>query len=76
MDNTSLQIEKLAREMNSHKDALIYFVETYLPDCDFEDILPTLHPNLIEKIKQEFREKNYFSKDSPHCKTGSIMDAI
>jgi hypothetical protein len=70
MDNTSLQIERLAYEMKSYKDALIYFAETYLPDCDFEDILPTLHPNLVSKIRQEFIDKKYI----PHLKQQNILD--
>lgn len=72
-DNASLVIEKMAVELGSHKDAFLAFMYKHeIPDP--EDLLEVISPILKEKIKQEFRAKNYFDKDSEFAKQESLED--
>lgn len=69
MDNTTLTIENLAASLGSYIDATVAFKEKF-PDMDFEDIIEVIHPNLVNKIKQEFINSNYF----PDKKSTNIME--
>ena len=71
MDNTTLIIEHMALKTNSYIEAIVDFAEKY-PGTDFEEIVGSLNPVLISKIRQEFIDKNYI----PHLKQKSIMDFL
>jgi hypothetical protein len=57
--NVTLSIENLYLETGSYKDALIEFADRF-EIYDYEDILKVINPILIEKIKQEYIDLNYF----------------
>ena len=65
LDNTSLTIEKMAAENNgSYIEACTIFAEKF-GFHDFEDLIEVLHPLLIQKIRQEFIDKNYIPSLKP-----------
>lgn len=65
LDATSLAIEKLAQEnAGSYIDACTIFAEKFGFN-DFEDLIEILHPLLIQKIRQEFIDKNYIPSLKP-----------
>lgn len=74
IDNASLIIEQMAVDLNgSHKDAFLAFM--YKHDIyDPEDLLEVISPILREKIKQEFRAKNYFNNESENSKQENLED--
>lgn len=73
MDNTSIIIEKLALELGSYIEAMTEFKESRLPGTDYEDIVSTLNPVLIQKIRQEFINKNFVPDEK---KRGSLLDFL
>jgi len=58
MDKMSLEIEQKALELGSYIDAVVDFAEER-GFGEFEEIIPLLDPIVVEKIKQEFIDKNY-----------------
>lgn len=60
LDGLNSEIERLAvAHKGSYIEALIEFREIrQIPD--FEDIVELLHPNIIDKLKQEYVAKKFF----------------
>lgn len=58
LDPTSLRIEEMAASTGSYIDACCDFAERFGFN-DFEDLIDVLHPNLVQKIRQEFIDKNF-----------------
>jgi len=69
VDNVTIQIEVMAAKCGSFKEAFLDFAEMN-EIYDYEDLLATISPNLLQKIKNEFIEKNYF----PDKKQDNILD--
>lgn len=60
LDGLNTEIERLANKHNgSYIEALVEFREIR-EIHDFEDIVELLHPNIVQKIKQEFVSKKFF----------------
>jgi hypothetical protein len=60
LDNFNLEIEKraAAHPTNSYIEAIKDFVEE--KEMDEYDVVELLHPIIIEKVKNEFRQRSYF----------------
>jgi hypothetical protein len=58
LDQTSLRIEELAAKEGSYIEACVIFAEEFGFN-DFEDLIDILNPQLVEKVRQEFIERNY-----------------
>lgn len=60
LDGLSLIIENMAQANGgSYIDAVLEYQElNEIPDV--EDITESLHPHILEKLKTEFKQKNYF----------------
>lgn len=58
LDNLSLRIEELAAKENSYIEAVLIFSEKFGYQ-EYEDILEILHPNIKEKLRQEFIDKKF-----------------
>ena len=71
MDNTTLIIENLALKHNSYIEAVKDFLEQY-PEIDEDDIIKTVSPILVGKIRQEFIDKGYI----PHLKKKNIYNFL
>ena len=58
LSGLSLVIEQYATERNSYIAAIVDFAEE--KEIDVEDVVEVLHPQIIEKLKIEFVQKNFF----------------
>ena len=59
LDPTTIKIEELYQETGSYIEAFIEFTNKF-QIYDYEDVLAVINPILHEKIKQEFKDKNFF----------------
>ena len=59
IDNASLEIERRYLETNDYFEAIHDYRQEH-KILDYEDIIETLNPILINKIKTEAYKKNYF----------------
>jgi hypothetical protein len=75
IDNVSLQIEELAALRGSYIEAFFEFMGNSNIH-DPEDLLEIISPILYEKIKQEFKNANYFPKGSVNEKQDNLCDFI
>lgn len=59
IDNVSLKIEQLAHANGgSYIEAITTFAKEFeIPD--FEDIIEVLNKNVVDKVKQEFIDRNF-----------------
>jgi hypothetical protein len=58
LDLFNENIEIRAAACKSYIEAVVDFAEE--KEVDFEDIVELLHPQIIEKLKIEFIQKNHF----------------
>ena len=58
VNSLDLDIEILAQKRGSYMDAILEFAENK-GILDYEDIIDSLHPQIVEKVKVEAIKKNY-----------------
>lgn len=68
LDNFNLEIETRALAKGSYIDALTEFCEE--KEMDEYDVVELLHANIIAKVKDEFKQRNYF----PGQKSATLDD--
>jgi hypothetical protein len=73
LDKLNLEIEQRAYEEGSYVKAIISFCEEK-HILDFEDVTEALHPILIQKVKAEYRNGNYFREGKSISKLDSFFN--
>lgn len=72
LDQTSISIEKKAVTIGYIDAVLEYCEERGIED--YEDTIRNLHPILLEKIKQDFIDKNFFPNKKRKIKLNGFFD--
>lgn len=73
IDALNMEIERRFQETGSYIEAITDFAEEN-GVADIEDIVDELHAVIIEKVKAEFIERNYFPGIKNETSLGDFLD--